>query len=464
MADRMDGCRDCNRTELLRRAVAEAGRGLPGIEPGMPLPAGTGLSRRAFVSRAAGMALAVYGGSRLSSLAFDDGIAKAAALAPSTQRVLVSVFLSGGIDSLSVLFPAGDPAYYKLRPTLALSQSASARAFTEDSRLFWHPAAGSLATLHAEGKVSVLPAVGYANSDKSHFTSRHYYEVGATDANLRTGWMGRYLDATGVPDNPLQGLSLDTALHPAVATATVPVATLEAADLYGFATPGVPAHPLESSIIQESANIGAAHAKSADAGLRQAGQVAREANALYQRLGSLRYGFKSPVVYPASGDPFPHRLAGLAEMIAEGLPLRVVSITSPGRFDTHATQAAALTSGLQLTSESLVAFQRDLEARGIADRVLVHVWSEFGRRGAENASAGTDHGGAGIGFLIGTKVKGQQIGTFPGVTGGLDAQGNLMPTSDFRAVYAALLEQWLDTDANPLIAGGAAYKRPALLK
>ena len=98
------------------------------------------------------------------------------------------------------------------------------------------------------------------------------------------------------------------------------------------------------------------------------------------------------------------------------MPLRVVTITSPGHFDTHAAQAAALNSGLQLTSDSLLAFQRDLEARGVADRVLIYVWSEFGRRGAENASAGTDHGSAGIGFLIGTKVNGQQIGGFPGVT------------------------------------------------
>ena len=102
-------------------------------------------------------------------------------------------------------------------------------------------------------------------------------------------------------------------------------------------------------------------------------------------------------------------------MIAQGLPIRVVSITSPGRFDTHATQAAALTSGLQLTSDSLLAFQRDLESRGIADRVLIQVWSEFGRRAAENASAGTDHGSAGIGFVIGTQALGQQIGEFPGL-------------------------------------------------
>ena len=134
--------------------------------------------------------------------------------------------------------PATRPTTRSGRPWR--SRRASGRPFTEDSRLRWHPAASGIATLHGEGKVSVLPAIGYANSDKSHFTSRHYWEVGATDANLRTGWMGRYLDAIGTPDNPLQGLSLDVALQPALATAKVPVATLQAADQYTLRHAGPP--------------------------------------------------------------------------------------------------------------------------------------------------------------------------------------------------------------------------------
>src|SRR5262249_5715682 len=151
-------------------------------------------------------------------------------------------------------------------------------------------------------------------------------------------------------------------------------------------------------------------------------------------------------------DPFPHRLAGLAAMLAQGLPVSVVGLTF-GHFDTHAGQAAALNRDLQLASDSLYAFQRDLESRGIADRVITHVWSEFGRRGAENASGGTDHGSAGIGFLVGTKVKGQQLGQHPGVSGGLDPSGNLKPSADFRAVYASLLEQWFNVDSNAILPG-----------
>ena len=196
-------CRDFNRAELLRHGAARAGRGLPAIEPGMPVPAGTGLSRRGFLLASAGLALSVYGaGGLLDPAAFAEGVARAAS-APE-GRVLVSVFLQGGIDAMSVLYPAGEPLYAKYRPVLGLPEGAGP-VFTEDPRLYWNPLAAPLAQLHAEGKVSVLPAVGYTDPSESHFTSRHFWEVGATDASLRTGWMGRYLDLTGTPDNPLQG-------------------------------------------------------------------------------------------------------------------------------------------------------------------------------------------------------------------------------------------------------------------
>ncbi|MCP9484682.1 MAG: DUF1501 domain-containing protein [Gaiellaceae bacterium MAG52_C11] len=456
----MSDCRDCTRTKLLRDAVAEAGRGLPEIEPGMPVPAGTGLSRRSFIARSAGIALAVYGGSKLTPWALDDGIAAAAA--GKQAPVLVSIFLEGGIDSLSVLFPAGDPEYYTLRPKLALPESVGA-AFSEDSRLRWHPAAAALAQLHAEGKVSVLPAIGYNRPDHSHFTSRHYWEVGATDPHVRSGWLGRYLDRSGSADNPLQGLSLDKRLQPALATAKVPIASLDGPDRYGFSANRKP-HPLERPMLDAAAQLGAAHAASRDQGLRQVGEAAQQARHL---AGELR-GFgaiASPVAYPSSVDQFPRRLAGLAAMLGAGLPLHCVALTATGHYDTHATQAEDLQQGLQTTADSLLAFQRDLEARGIADRVLVHVWSEFGRRARENGSLGTDHGAAGIGFLIGSRVRGRMIGEFPGIgPGGLDALGNLRATVDFRGIYAGLIEQWLGADAGAIIPGASAFARPTLLK
>jgi uncharacterized protein (DUF1501 family) len=151
-------------------------------------------------------------------------------------------------------------------------------------------------------------------------------------------------------------------------------------------------------------------------------------------------------------------------MLAAGLPLRCVSMRAPGMYDTHNDQADNLSKGLKLTADSLLAFQRDLEARGLSDRVVVHLWSEFGRRGQENGSLGTDHGAAGIGFLIGTRARGKMVGEFPGLTGGLDRQGNLVATSDFRGVYAAILEQWFAQDAAAVIPNAPAFTRPALFK
>jgi uncharacterized protein (DUF1501 family) len=457
-------CNDFSRTHLLREAVAQAGRGLPAIEPGMPLPAGTGLSRRTFLLEAAGVTLTIYGAGKLVGAALEDGIARAAAAAPDAP-VLVSVFLDGGADSLSILFPTGDARYQTLRPRLALAPSVGS-PFGEDARLRWHPAAAGLATLHGEGKVTVLPAVGYAAPDQSHFTSRHYWEVGATDPHLRTGWLGRHLDATGDRDNPLQGLSLQSRLMPALATGKMPIASIDSPSSYTLTTHRVRGE-VETRMLAAMGAIGIAHRGSRDPALRQAGEIAAQAHRLrHQLLPFARNGVGSPVAYPRSNDSFPQRLASLAALLGGGLPLRCVSLRAPGMYDTHSDQAGALTNGLQMTSDSLLAFQRDLEARGLADRVLVHVWSEFGRRARENGSLGTDHGAAGIGFLIGSRVRGTMIGEFPGLADGtgLDRQGNLRATSDFRGVYASILEQWLGHDAAATIPNAASFARLPLLK
>ena len=455
-------CSDFSRTDLLRRAAAEAGRGLPAIEAGMPLPAGTGLDRRSFLARGAGLALAVYGGAAFLPRAFEEGIAAAAAAGP--QKVLVSVFLDGGADSLSMLFPTGDPLYRRLRPRLALPASAGL-PFAEDDRLRWHPSLAALAQLHAEGKVAVMPGVGYTGPDQSHFTSRHFWEVGATSEQIRTGWLGRYLDRTGSPDNPLQGLSLDWRLQPSLATAKMPVASIDGPDQYGFWARNVWGD-VEKRMLDAIGSLGSLPT-GGDAALKQATSAARQSARLREQLLPFtpkkdQPGYTSPVAYPKSDDEFPRRLAGLAAMLGAGLPVRVVALSAPGMYDTHDDQPQELADGLKLTAESLLAFQRDLEARKLSDRVLVQVWSEFGRRAKENGSNGTDHGAAGAGFLVGSRVNGTMIGEFPGLAK-LDDHGNLRATSDFRGIYSAVLEQWLGADAEAIIPGARSFARPKVI-
>jgi uncharacterized protein (DUF1501 family) len=448
-------CEEFTRSHLVRRAVAEAGKGLPPIESGMPAPAGTGLSRRSFLLRSSAAMLSVYGASKLPLGDLQAGIAQAA---PGNDRVLVSIFLDGGIDSLSVLAPVNDGTYHSLRPSLALGPGEGT-PFGEDPNLHWHPGAGAFDQLHGAGKVSVLPAVGYSSPDQSHFTSRHYWEVGGLDPNGATGWMGRLLDLIGTPDNPLQGLSLDGTLSPALATGSVPVAALDGPS-YDIWARGVWGEP-EDLMWGAIAEIGAAQRK--DAGLVEAGNTALQSMRLKAQLDPFSgEQIAPPVPYP-SGDGawFGENLAALSAMLASGLPIRCAAISAPGGFDTHDNQADSFGGDLQLAADSIAAFQADLEARGLADRVLTLVWSEFGRRPEENDS-GTDHGAAGIGLAIGTSVRGRMIGEFPGL-GRLDADDNLRNTSDFRALYCSILEQWFNVDATAVIPSASSFARPALI-
>jgi uncharacterized protein (DUF1501 family) len=456
-------CNDFNRAQLLRRGVAAAGRGLPAIEPGMPTPAGTGMDRRAFLLRSVGAAFSIYGASMLSPRHFEEGIAQASAAASPNQPVLVSIFMEGGWDALSVLAPVKETRYHELRPVLGLAEGAG-QTFTEDPTLMWHPQAAGLAKLHAEGRVSVFPAVGYDPPDESHFTSRHYWEVGQLDTNARTGWIGRFLDATGEPGNPLQGLSLDYSLAPALATAKMPVATVSSPLGFNMWAYGL-GEPLTAPTMETYGALGELAAPSP--AYAQARAASLDTRIVLEQMAPFvspdgKPTYTAPVTYPAEGGEFAARLEALAAMLAAGLPIRCASLNAVGSFDTHSDEAATLSTNLGKSVESVLAFQRDLEARKLDGRVLIQLWSEFGRRPQENGS-GTDHGAGGVAFLIGTRAAGKMVGEFPGL-GTLDENENLRNTSDFRAMYCSLLEQWFETEAGIAIPEAASFERPVLVK
>jgi uncharacterized protein (DUF1501 family) len=452
-------CQDFTRSQLLRKGVALAGKGLPQIEPGMPLPAGTGMDRRTFLLRTAGTALSVYGASMLSPRHFEAGIAQASAANPD-QPVLVSIFMEGGWDALSVLAPVREAKYRELRPVLGLAEGAG-KVFTEDETLMWHPAAGGLAELHEEGKVTVFPAIGYEPSEESHFTSRHYWEVGQLDANARTGWMGRYLDLVGEPDNPLQGLSLDYSLAPALATASMPVAAVSSPADYTMWAYGL-GEPVAAPTFETFGALGALPAPSP--AYLEARSASYDTNLVLEEMANFvesekETGDKSPVAYPAG--EFAERLAVLAAMLHTGMPIKCVSMNAVGSYDTHASEVDTLSTNLEQTVPALLAFQRDLEARGLDRRVLIQLWSEFGRRPKENGS-GTDHGAGGLALLIGTRAAGKMVGEFPGLSK-LDENENLLKTSDYRGMYCSLLEQWFQTEAGLVIPEAASFERPVLV-
>ena len=455
-------CNEFNRAALLRQGAAQAGAGLPAIERGMPTPAGTGLSRRSFLARGAGTALAVYGGAMLAPSAFEEGIA--AAQADGTGKILVSIFLAGGIDALSLVAPTGHAAYAGLRPTLAVTPSSADR-LPSDTTLQWHPNATGLRDLHNAGKVTVLPAIGYTDPNQSHFTSRHYWEVGELNPSGRVGWMGRFLDAHGTPDNPLQGLSLDYDLAPSLAPQRVPVSAVSRPDEYDFWTRDVWDAAVNDKLLTGWGALGGLG--TGDGELGAARGATRMSAAL--RTGLLPVKGFNPlanpnVPYPTGNNAFPRRLAGLADMIGRQMPLKCVALQANGGYDTHDNQNGSLPANITLLSQSLAAFQADLDKRGVADRVITHVWSEFGRRARENGG-GTDHGAAGVSLIMGSKAAGGIVGGFPGVASNqLDGGGNIKHTADYRAVYKTLVENWFQESATGIIPNAGSFPTLPLLR
>jgi uncharacterized protein (DUF1501 family) len=463
-------CDGFTRANAMRAALAATGPRSPREwDPRMPIPAGAGIDRRRFLLGAAGGLISIYGAARLAlpDRALADGIARAASTQPPASPVLVSIFLAGGIDSLAVLGPAGDPVYKQLRPTLAIAPGAGT-TFREDPSLSWSPSAASFAQLHDAGKMTVFPGIGYTSPDMSHFTSRHYWEVGATETGLSTGWLGRYLDVAGSSTNPLQGLSLDGAMNPTLATAHNPVAAIDRPENFNIWLDGMWGD-IFTLTLDTASSLGDAQRHFKDAAVAQVAQAASEVGAVRRALAPFQTSsgaaaYTSPVTYPSSGQgDFPQRLAGLAAMLGAGLPLRCVALTADTQFDTHSSQAQTFDPGVQVVADSIAAFQADLEARGLADRVLVHVWSEFGRRAQENGSQGTDHGAAGVSMLIGTRASGNMIGEFPSLTA-LDVNGNQRENIDYRAVYCSLLEQWFGHDAADVIPGAHRFPRYQLVQ
>jgi uncharacterized protein (DUF1501 family) len=472
-------CDGFAQSQAIRRVLASGERPVAREwDSRMPIPAGAGVDRRKFLTGVLGGLAIVYGAERagLTDRMLGDGIARAATNQGAKGPILVSLFMQGGVDALSLLAPAGDPLYQKLRPTLAV-KAGTGTPFREDKSLVWHPSATSFADLHNAGKMLVFPEMGYADEDMSHFTSRHYWEVGAVDASLNTGWMGRYLDIVGDQSNPFQGLSLDGQLNPMIATTRKPIAAINQPNDFGIYLNGVWGDATEWTL-EAASTLGDKQRNWHDPAIQQVASAASEVGIVRRTLkpwasksastGTTTtanpasiYGNKVPYPTASTGD-LPARLAGLASMISAGVPLKCVAITTDTQFDTHSSQPATFNSGVQLVADSLAAFQADLEARGEDHRVLVHVWSEFGRRAQENSSSGTDHGAAGNSLLIGSRVNGGMVGEFSPLNR-LDVNGNQHVNSDFRGLYASLLEQWFHHDAGAVIPDARRFRRYKLL-
>jgi uncharacterized protein (DUF1501 family) len=457
---------------------AVPGAGLPTIEPGMPTPAGTGLTRRSVMLRSLGLGIGVYGAQAITN---SEAVEAAINDALAEHKVVVSVFFDGGWDALSVLAPFGSDHKHEaraaaLRPGLsgeAAIPRAQSKLFQFDHSLSWHPSASALSDLVDSPNVgvAVAPAVGYPDANQSHFTSRHFWEVGALDVGGTTGWMGRYLDRVGRADVPIQGISMGGYLSPAQATNNVPVSAVYDIANYSYWYPHVwgPAEDLATKNLRALGRTA-----TSDPQLATSRMVTDASFQLVDDLASVQSAAQpADGLYGANPDGIAKQLRDVARLLDTrvgnaALPIRCISINAQGGYDTHSNETESFGADLKANCDAIKAFWTDLKNRGEDDRVLMLVWSEFGRRPEENGSGGCDHGAAGAAFVIGKNVRDGLIGEFPGLqasgstNSGLTGDDNLRHTSDFRSIEAAILEQWLDTDAAAILPSVGGLPRPAL--
>jgi uncharacterized protein (DUF1501 family) len=366
------------------------------------------------------------------------------------NTILVVIELTGGNDGLNTVIPFKDPEYAKLRPTLRQPQAQIKKI---NDQLGLHPSLTGFADLLHENALCVVQGVGYPNPNQSHFRSMDIWQSASLAENVSEGWLGKALKSLpGVPSFHLKSNNEPSPLALDGAPARVPsIKTLEEFQLQLAASSG--ADKKEQRDLIESA----AKVKGQPGLLDFVQRTASNTYASSRRLQEIGKNYKPKANYPNS--PLAGRLQLAAQLIDAGLGARLFYVAH-GNFDTHATQAPAHANLLTQLSEAVTAFFKDVAARGHRDRVLVMTFSEFGRRAKENGSRGTDHGSAAPMFLIGGKVRSGPVGEHPSLIKLED--GNLKHHTDFRQVYAAILDRWLGVSSKDVL--GGAFKTLEVFK
>jgi uncharacterized protein (DUF1501 family) len=359
------------------------------------------------------------------------------------KNILVVAQLSGGNDGLGTVIPYKDKAYFAARPALAPKQD---QVLPLTGSVGLHPSLKGFKALYDSGHMAVLQGVGYPNPNRSHFRSMAIWQSARPDVNEPTGWLGRYLEADDDDaQNTLRAVNIGTLLPRTLWTETTLVPSITNLQTYQFRTDG-------RYLGDPGAQLDAIH-HLCDHTIHGAfeqyvAEAAQDAFASSDLLRSVVGKYQTKVQY--GNNAFAEGLKLIGEIIAADLGTRIFYI-SLGGFDTHANQAVAHGNLLALLDEGIAAFYNDLESMGKADQVAVMTFSEFGRRVAQNASNGTDHGTALPMLLFGGSIQGGIYGTNPDLAN-LDS-GDLRMQIDFRTVYSSVIRHWLGADPGKIIEG-----------
>ncbi len=356
------------------------------------------------------------------------------------ERILVVVELSGGNDGLNTVVPFGDDEYYRVRPNLGIPAS-KAIPIAEGYGL--HPSMAGFERLYKDGMLGVVHGCGYDNPSLSHFSSMGFWHTGVPNGGEPLGWLGRLAD--GVYEHDAQGNKIvNIGTRQSLAVQARHHQPLVFNDPRSFRRVGSETEKQAIERLRPKAPDNPALeflASTADNAVKSS-QFVRDAAA----------GYRTPVDYGIGG--LSPQLRQVAALIHAGMPTRLYYVSYQGNsFDTHVHQADPHARLLAYTADAVRGFMEDLKRISRVDDVAIMMFTEFGRRVEENASLGTDHGTATPMFVIGSGVEGGQHGRHPSLTD-LD-DGNLKMTTDFRRVYASMIEEWLGFDDTRSILKGS---------
>jgi uncharacterized protein (DUF1501 family) len=392
---------------------------------------GSGVSRREVMQLGAGgLGFGLFGGIGPVPDALSQ--ASRAAAASTSGRILVVFEWFGGNDGLNTIVPYGDAAYYKHRPTIGLKEPELLKI---DAQFGLHKSMQGMKRLYDDGKVAIVHGVGYDQPSFSHFTSSSFWHTAAPNSGNEYGWLGRTasaLDPSGARSDLIvnisdsQGLAVRAQHH-------VPLVFID------------PTRFQRAAFAQEKAALaalGGAHEPVGDAHryVLEVGRSAAQASEVVRAAWGKYKGKDNPDLRLLDLDK-------VAALIEADFPTQLYYVPLRNSlFDTHVNQASPHDRQLLYCSDAIAGFFQEMERIGRADDVVMYVYSEFGRRVPENTSLGTDHGTAQVNFVIGNAVKGGFYGTPPSLTD-LVLGDNLANTTDFRQVYATLIDGWLRVDA-----------------
>ena len=359
--------------------------------------------------------------------------------------VLVVLQLSGGNDYLNTVIPFTEPLYHDYRPTVGIPDD---QVLPISHEIGFHPNMGPIKHMYEQGNVAVVHGVGYENSPRSHFRSMDIWHTCEPDTLGTEGWLGKVIrEIDPNKENVVTGVSFGPSMFRAMAVPGVPVATVDDLSNYGLLT-GISEQLQRDRILERYKNL---YSQSIGRGpvMEFLGQTGLDALKGADVLGEAPVNYSSTVEY--ADNPIAQKLKGIAQIHLADLGTRIF-YSDHGSFDSHSNQVGMHGNLWNQVSVAVQDFFDDLKEHNASENVLMFIFSEFGRRTHDNGS-GTDHGAAGVTFVIGDRVNGGEYGEYPSIKREDLQQGDLVPDTDFRGVYSTILEDWLHMDAKPIVGG-----------